>query len=56
MPDDPMADATTRALLRAAAIRLSAGYAVLPGREADARRWTDIAFKIARPPQIQQRA
>ncbi len=55
-PEDPMAEPTNRALLRALAIRLTAGYATLPGREADCERWADIAFKAAAPPQIQQPA
>lgn len=54
-PDDPMADPANRTLLRTLAVRLAAGYATLPGREADARTWTDIAYKATEPPQIVQR-
>jgi hypothetical protein len=54
-PDDPMSDPANRTLLKALAVRLAAGYATLPGKEADAQRWTDIAFRAAASPHAGQR-
>ncbi len=51
-PDDPMTDPANRALLRELATRLAASYTVMPGREADAAQWVDLAFKAAAPAQV----
>ena len=48
-PTHPMQDRQARTLLRAAAVRLAALYALHPGGEQSADEWAGFAFRLADP-------